>query len=206
VKIENQEKALQIVEEIVKAVKIPVSVKTRLGWSDSDLLLDFAKSLESAGCKCLMIHGRTTQQQYTGKADYEPIYKVKDLLNIPVLGNGDINSAQDAKDKLGNLDGLLVGRGTWGNPWMMKDVQNYFDTGKVTQTELTMAKKIPAIKKHCKLMVETKGEKRGVMEMRKFLLMYAKGFPGAKEMRKDLVMVETMKDVERVLKIMSTKK
>ena len=116
-----------------------------------------------------------------------------------MLGNGDICSAQDAKDKLGNLDGLLVGRGTWGNPWMMKDIQNYFDTGEVLKTELSMIEKIPDIQEHAKLMVKVKGEERGVMEMRKYLLMYVKGFPGAKEMRKDLVMVKTMRDVERVL-------
>ncbi len=199
VKIENQGKALEIVEAMSKAVKIPVSVKTRLGWNNAGGLLDFAKLLESAGCKCLMVHGRTTQEQYTGKADYEPIYKVKEELEIPVLGNGDVCSAQDAKDKLGNLDGLLVGRGTWGNPWVMKDIQNYFDTGEVLKTELSMIEKIPDIQEHAKLMVKVKGEERGVMEMRKYLLMYVKGFPGAKEMRKDLVMVKTMRDVERVL-------
>lgn len=198
-KIENQDTAFKIVEEMSKAVKIPVSVKTRLGWKDDSSLLDFAKSLESSGAKCLMIHGRTTQQQYTGEASYEPIYRVKEALSIPVLGNGDVCSASDAKAKLGNLDGLLVGRGTWGNPWVMKDIQHYFDTGKIRDTHLTLKKKIPTIHKHAELMIETKGEKRGVMEMRKYLLMYFRGFQGAKELRRQLVQVETLGDIQEVL-------
>lgn len=198
-RIENRDTALKIVEDVVKSVSIPVSVKTRLGWKDSKDLLDFAKSLESAGCRALMIHGRTTGQQYSGSADYEPIYAVKRELSIPVLGNGDIVSAATAKEKLGNLDGLLVARGTWGNPWVMKDVRKYFDTGVVSETSLSIREKIPTIVRHAQLMVEEKGEEKGIMEMRKFLLMYLKGFPGARDMRRNLVSVSTLTDVQSVL-------
>jgi nifR3 family TIM-barrel protein len=195
VKIENQCTAFKIVEEMSKAVKIPISCKVRLGWENSESLIPFAKNLQDNGCKCLMVHGRTTKQQYSGVADYEPIYEAKKALSIPVLGNGDITSAQVAKDKLGNLDGLLVGRGTWGNPWMMSDIQHFFDTGEVRETVLTMKEKIPVMLKHAELQVLHKGEQRGIMEMRKFLLHYFKGFPGAKDMRRNMVQVSTLEDI-----------
>ena len=161
VKIENQCTAFAIVEAMSKAVKIPVSCKVRLGWTNADMLTEFSKNLEDRGCKCLMVHGRTTKQAYTGEADYEPIYEVKKALSIPVLGNGDITSAAKAKEKLGNLDGLLVGRGTWGNPWVMKDIQHFFDTGEVKESDLSMKEKLPTIIKHCELNMAVKGEERG---------------------------------------------
>lgn len=191
--------ASEIIEAVVKAVKIPVSVKMRLGINDSRNLLSFAKMVEDSGAKLLTIHGRTAKQMYTGEADYEPIYAVKKVLKIPVVGNGDITNAEKFHEKLGNLDGLMVGRATVGNPWLMKAIEKSI-AGKTFRPPTTIKQRLPTILRHCRLNVATKGEEIGMREMRKYLAGYVKGEAGAKKLREKLVRVETYKKAEGLLR------
>ena len=197
--LKNPRLASEIIQATVEAVKIPVSVKMRLGIADTQGLQSFAKMVEDSGTKLLTIHGRTANQMYTGEADYEPIYKVKKILKIPVLGNGDVDSVEEFNKKLGNLDGLMIGRGAVSNPWLMREIEKSLQ-GKVSRTPKTLKAKLPTILKHAKLMVKMKGEARGMMEMRKFLANYVKGETGAKKLRSKLVRVETYAEVEKILK------
>ncbi len=200
--IRKPELAAELVHATKKAVQIPVSVKTRLGWETSDTLIPFCQALEAAGAEAFAIHGRTYHEKFTGKANWEPIYELKKHVKVPVIGNGDIGSAQDALDKIGNLDGVMVGRGTFGNPWVMKDVADALEkkaAGSPTVLSLSFADKIPFILEHCELAVRTKGEKRGMLEMRRHLASYVKGFDGASELRQKLVRVETITEVAEIL-------
>jgi tRNA-dihydrouridine synthase B len=204
--IKNPDLAAELVAATVNAVSIPVSVKTRLGWDTKETLIPFCTKLIEAGAAALAVHGRTFKGQFGGKADWEPIYELKRQVSVPVIGNGDIFSAADAVAKLGNLDGVMVGRGTIGNPWLMKEVCEAFEAmgnGKLKMENdasgmLTLKEKIPMILEHCRLAVKVKGEQRGMMEMRRHLAGYVKGFPGAAELRAKLVRVEKVCDVERI--------
>lgn len=214
--IRKPELAQELVHATKKAVSIPVSVKTRLGWETNETLIPFCQKLVEAGADALAIHGRTYHEKFSGQANWEPIYELKKHVDVPVLGNGDIWTAQDAVEKIGNLDGVMVGRGTFGNPWLMKDVADALQemknekcppagrTGIMKNLEATVdtmpfEEKIPFIIHHCELAVETKGERRGMMEMRKHLSSYIKGIEGAREMRTKLVRVESIKEVKDVL-------
>jgi len=200
--IKSPELAAELVHATVKAVSIPVSVKTRLGWNTSDTLIPFCTRLVEAGAQALAIHGRRFTDKFTGSADWEPIYALKKALpQVTILGNGDIQSAQDALDRLGNLDGVMVGRGTIGNPWLLKDICDALSTHDVhsTRDTLSFQQKIPFILEHCALAVKTKGERKGMLEMRTHLAHYVKGIEGAKELRARLVRVETLDDVRKIL-------
>lgn len=200
--IRKPELARALVEATKAAVSIPVSVKTRLGWDTIETLIPFCQNLVAAGADALAIHGRTYNQKYTGKANWDPIYELKRNVNVPVLGNGDITCSQDALDKLGNLDGVMVGRGTFGNPWLMGDIAQAFATGKPcapTVSTMNFSDKIPFILDHCELAVRVKGQKRGMLEMRRHLASYVKGIDGASDLRSQLVRVESVDEVARIL-------
>lgn len=211
--IRNPDLAKRLVEATKKAVSIPVSVKTRLGWDNAETLIPFCKGLIDAGADALAIHGRTYNGKFSGKADWGPIYELKNQVSVPVLGNGDINTANDAVEKLGNLDGVMVGRGTFGNPWLMQDIYQAFasiDEHSKSQIpnlkslistvdRLSFEEKIPLIIDHCKLAVEVKGLKRGMFEMRRHLASYVKGIDGASQLRNKLVRVESVEEVEAIL-------
>lgn len=205
--------AAELVAATVKAVNIPVSVKTRLGWDTHETLVPFCVAMEEAGAQAFSIHGRRYHDKFTGKANWEPIYELKKHVKVPVIGNGDIASAADALEKIGNLDGVMVGRGTFGNPWVMKDIADALTESRQlsadsyqqsaaaepTITRLSFEEKIPFILEHCELAVRIKGERRGMLEMRRHLSSYVKGFDGASDMRKKLVLVETLAEAEKVL-------
>ncbi len=197
--------AQDIVAAAKKAVKIPVSVKTRLGWDRVDTLINFCKGLEEAGADALSIHGRRYCDKFTGKADWTPIYELKKEVNIPVIGNGDIMSAQDAVDRIGNLDGVMVGRGTFGNPWLMPDIVHALRNKNILSTVSTMtfADKVPQILQHCELAVRIKGEERAMLEMRRHFSSYVKGFDGAKELRVKLLTVTKLEDAAKLLSTVS---
>lgn len=207
--IQKPELAAELVYATVKAVSIPVSVKTRLGWNTHETLIPFCTKLEEAGAKAFAIHGRRYHDKFSGKANWEPIYELKRNVKVPVIGNGDIASAQDALDKLGNLDGVMVGRGTFGNPWVMKDIADAFQAlseqrlaQKVlepTVKHMSFEDKIPFILEHCELAVKIKGERTGMLEMRRHLSSYIKGFDGAADMRSKLVRVETLAEAKAIL-------
>jgi len=188
----------ELVAAAKEAVSLPVSVKTRLGWETADSLIPFCQVLVQNGVDALAIHGRTYRQGFSDTADWEPIYRLKDVISVPVIGNGDIRTAQDASVRLGNLDGVMVGRGTWGNPWLMQDICSLLCHGcSVQDLPLrSFTEKIPVILQHCRLAVEHKGEQRGMMEMRKHLASYVRGMDGAKQLRAQLVRVETLQDAE----------
>lgn len=198
--LKNPELALKIVEATVKGTSLPVSVKTRIGIRELDLpwFIQFCKDLESAGASLITIHGRTAKQAYTGLANWEPIYEVKNNVGVPVIGNGDIQSAQDALDKIGNLDGVMVGRGTMGNPWLMREIAAAFH-GEEYNAPKTFAEKLPFILKHCELAVQTKGEVRGIKEMRKHFVSMLKGFRDASKYRAAVVHIETLEEARTVL-------
>jgi tRNA-dihydrouridine synthase B len=196
--LKNPELASEIIKACVKAVKIPISVKTRLGITDSLNLLSFAKMVEESGAQLLTIHGRTAKQMYSGEADFEPIYAVKKILKIPVIGNGDIDSADKFFAKIGNLDGLMIGRAAVMNPWIFREIENRL-ASRNSRTPKTLQAKLPTIFRHAKLMVRAKGEQRGMLEMRKFLANYVKGEAGAKKLRSKLVLVKTLKEAEKIL-------
>ncbi|MBM3231309.1 tRNA-dihydrouridine synthase [Candidatus Peregrinibacteria bacterium] len=218
--IRKPELARELVAATKKAVSIPVSVKTRLGWDTADTLIPFCEGLVEAGADALAIHGRTYGGKFSGAADWEPIYELKRRVKVPVIGNGDVSSAASALEKIGNLDGVMVGRGTFGNPWVMGDIEKSFrdrlkgrdpvtgiweiGNGELesvlvpTVKAISFSEKIPFILAHCELAVKVKGEKRGMLEMRRHLASYVKGFDGASDLRARLVRVEKMSDVEEV--------
>ena len=201
--IRNPDLAAELVHATKKEVSIPVSVKTRLGWDNAETLIPFCQRLVDAGADALAIHGRTYHQKFTGEADWSATYELKKSVSVPVLGNGDIFTAQDAVDKLGNLDGVMVGRGTFGNPWLMGDICEAFREGKAqkepTVCSISFEEKIPFILSHCELAVQVKGEKRGMLEMRRHLASYVKGIDGASNLRSQLVRVEKLDDVKAIL-------
>lgn len=200
--IKTPDLAFQIVETCASNTKLPVSVKTRLGWEDDSTLESFAKGLESAGAQMLTLHGRTTKQAFLGNANWEPIYKIKEKLNIPVTGNGDIRSGEDAKNKLKNLDGVMVGRATFGNPWLMGEVciaLGIAEPNEVIQKPEDFETLKKWMLKHCELSVDVHGQKKGMLDIRKHFATYIKGFPNASKYRSQLVQVETIEEVKEIL-------
>ncbi len=195
-------KLIKMTEEIVKATNLPVTVKTRLGWDSDDLVIeDLAERLQDTGIKALTIHGRTRAQLYRGNADWELIGKVKNnpRIHIPIIGNGDIDSPQKAKeafDKYG-VDGIMIGRATYGRPFIFKEIRHFLDHGEEMQP-LTLKEKVDLAKLHFTKSIEYKGAPRGVYEMRRHLISYFKGIPHFKEMRMKLV---TTDEPEAVLEL-----
>jgi tRNA-dihydrouridine synthase B len=198
--LKNPELASEIISAVANSVKIPTSVKMRLGISDDSNLESFAKMVEDSGAQLLTIHGRTAKQAYSGVADFAPIYRVKKILKIPVLGNGDIDSAEKFFAQLKNLDGLMIGRAAVANPWIFREIENRL-AGKISKTPTRLRGKISTILRHAKFLVATKGEKRGMLEMRKFSANYVRGEPGAKILRAKLVRVERLVELEKILKV-----
>lgn len=200
--IREPELAASLVAATKKAVTIPVSVKTRLGWDSKTTLIPFCKKLVEAGAEAFSIHGRRFCDKFTGQADWNPIYELKKEVNVPVIGNGDINTAQDALDKIGSLDGVMVGRGTFGNPWLLQDIMDAFKAREAkspTIASMTFQEKVPFILEHCELAVKLKGESRGMREMRRHLCGYVKGFDGASEMRASLMRTEKFDETKKIL-------
>lgn len=201
----NPKLAAELVAAATKAVSIPVSVKTRLGWDSGENLIPFCQGLVDAGAKAISIHGRRYCDKFTGSADWNPIYELKKALTVPVIGNGDVNSAETALQKIGNLDGVMVGRATFGNPWIMRDISEALKNGTSPSAPADdnrhsiFRERLPFILEHCELAVKMKGEKRGVLEMRRHLSSYIKGFDGAKELRMKVLALENLSEVQQML-------
>jgi nifR3 family TIM-barrel protein len=204
--IKNPNLAAEIVHALSKTVKIPISVKTRIGFSayKEEEFIKFIKILEQAGAKLITIHGRTTKQGFSGLANWDPIYLAKNTLKIPVIGNGDIHSAEEAKKRLKSpdgkitLDGLMIGRATFGNPWLLKEIFAKLHNKKAPQKK-SLAQKIPIIKKHLKLGIKNLGEHLGLLEMRKHLVSYIKDIQNASSFRQKLVQTKTLKETLSIL-------
>ena len=185
------DKMVEITRRVVEAVRLPVTVKTRLGWDeDSKIIVELAERLQDAGISALTIHGRTRSQMYTGQADWTLIGKVKEnpRMHIPVIGNGDINSPEKAKeafDRYG-VDGVMIGRATYGHPWIFREIRHYLDTGELLPP-MNVSDRVALAKRHLAKSLELKGEKAGILEMRRHLSCYFKGLPDFKETRLKLV-------------------
>ncbi|MEX2591081.1 MAG: tRNA dihydrouridine synthase DusB [Chitinophagales bacterium] len=184
-------KMVRLTEAVVKSTKLPVTVKTRLGWDDNSILIEeVAERLQDVGIKAISIHGRTRKQMYKGEANWEPIARVKDnpRLHIPVFGNGDVNSPEKAlemKNKYG-VDGIMIGRAAIGYPWIFREIKHFLDTGTHLAAP-TVEERVEAARKHLEMSLEWKGEKLGVLEMRRHYTNYFRGFPNIKPFRTKLV-------------------
>ena len=185
------DKMVAITKAVVEAVDKPVTVKTRLGWDEgSKIIVELAERLQDVGIQALTIHGRTRCQMYKGQADWTLIGAVKNnpRMHIPIIGNGDIDSPQKAKEAFERwgVDAIMVGRATFGHPWIFKEMRTYLDTGELMQ-EPSVSEKVALAKRHLALSLELKGEPRGIFEMRRHLSCYFKGLPDFKETRMRMV-------------------
>ncbi|MCQ2145843.1 MAG: tRNA dihydrouridine synthase DusB [Bacteroidales bacterium] len=189
--MKEPDKMVAITKAVVEAVNKPVTVKTRLGWDDdSKIIVELAERLQDVGIQALTIHGRTRQQMYTGEADWTLIGAVKNnpRMHIPIIGNGDITSPEKAKaafDRYG-VDAVMVGRATYGHPWIFREMRHYLDTGELLP-QMSVVERVELAKRHLARSLELKGEKVGVLEMRRHLSCYFKGLPDFKETRLKLV-------------------
>ncbi len=185
------DKMIDITKKVVDAVKLPVTVKTRLGWDEnSKIIVELSERLQDTGIQALTIHGRTRAQLYKGEADWTLIGEVKNnpRMKIPVIGNGDITSdiqAKEAFEKYG-VDGVMIGRATYGRPWIFKEVRHFLNTGEHMDA-LTVEEKVELAKRHLLKSVEVKGDRVGVLEMRRHLSAYFKSLPDFKAVRMKLV-------------------
>lgn len=184
-------KMIKLTEMIVKSTHLPVTVKTRLGWDEHTINIEeVAEKLQDVGIQALTIHGRTRKQMYKGEADWTLIGKIKSnpRIKIPIFGNGDIDTPQKAleyKEKY-NIDGIMIGRASIGHPWIFREVKHYFKTGQLLDPP-TVSERVDAAIQHLSKSIEWKGEKLGVVEMRRHYTNYFKGFPSIKEIRSRLV-------------------
>lgn len=204
----NQDTAFAIVEGLSKATKLPISVKTRLSFDGNQDLIEFAKWLENAGANLITIHGRTAKQAYTGRADFTNIYEMKKHLKIPVICNGDVINYDDGMEKVQNLDGFMIGRCSFGNPWtFISEKYSETQSGLIYKENFVEGKYQPNLSEvlesmlfHATELVKTKGERKGSLEIRKHLVQYLKNFPGVKDYRKRLVTVESLEDTQNIIR------
>ncbi|WP_108245937.1 tRNA dihydrouridine synthase DusB [Muricauda brasiliensis] len=190
---------VKLTEEIVKRTKLPVTVKTRLGWDNNSIkIVEVAERLQDVGIEAISIHGRTRVQMYKGEADWKPIAEVKNnqRMHIPVFGNGDVDTPEAAvkmRDDYG-LDGAMIGRASIGYPWFFKEVKHYFETGEHLAPP-TMLERVDAARRHLQMAIDWKGEKLGVFETRRHYTNYFKGIPHFKEYRMKMVTSDDAADV-----------
>lgn len=187
----------KMIEQLVASTSLPVTVKMRLGFFDATNFESTCKTFESAGIQMLAVHGRTTKQKYTGSADWEPIYRVKDQLSIPVLGNGDITTVTEAVERLGNLDGVMIGRGAIKNPRIFAQCRAAFD-GKPIPPDPGMDDQLDFFWRQAVRSVELKGEKFALLELRKHLAQFVRGMEGAAGFRDRLIRVETLEELQEI--------
>ena len=197
------DKMVDITRRVVEAVHTPVTVKTRLGWdNDSKIIVELAERLQDAGIAALTIHGRTRAQMYKGEADWSLIGAVKNnpRMHIPIIGNGDIKTPEDAKnafDRYG-VDAIMIGRASFGHPWIFSEIRHFLDTGEELPP-MSVADRVALAKDHLAKSIEIKGERRGVFEMRRHLACYFKGLENFKETRLKLVTLTDIDELNKTL-------
>jgi tRNA-dihydrouridine synthase B len=196
-------KMVSMTEAVIKATHLPVTVKTRLGWDDSTRnVQEVAERLQDIGVKALTIHGRTRVQMYKGAADWTLIGKIKEnqRIKIPIFGNGDVDTPEKAleyRDRYG-VDGIMIGRAAIGNPWIFNEIKHYFRHG-VRLAPPDMTERVRAVKKHLEFSIRWKGDRTGVLEMRRHYTNYFKGIPDFKQYRTRLVDVMEESEVNAIL-------
>ncbi len=201
--MQNVPLMVEMTRQIVEAVDTPVTVKTRLGWDEeSKNIEEIALRLQDVGIAALTIHGRTRAQMYKGEADWTLIGKVKNnpLINIPIIGNGDVDSGERARemfDRYG-VDGIMVGRATYGRPWIFRDIRHYLKTGEVLP-QPNVQERVEIALRHLTRSIEVKGERVGILELRRHLSNYFKGLPNFKETRLKLVTLNDPDELREVI-------
>ena len=195
--LKDPNKVYEIVSSVVKAVKVPVTVKIRSGWDENHInAVEIAKKCEAAGASAITIHARTRSQGYSGKADWNIIKQVKEAVKIPVIGNGDVTTCYLAKQMLEETkcDAVMIGRGVLGNPWLIKECIEYLETGK-EPIPVTIEEKINMMKKHYELLREDKNEKVALLEIRSHVIWYLKGLPDSKIMKDKICHCKTSEEI-----------
>jgi len=205
---------VRLTKAVVNSTSLPVTVKTRLGWDEQSINIEeVAERLQDVGISALTIHARTRSQMYKGHSDWSYIAKVKNnpRMHIPIFGNGDIDSPEKAleyRNKYG-IDGIMIGRAAIGYPWIFNEIKHYFATGELLSSP-TIADRVEAAKNHLLWSVEWKGERQGVVEMRRHYANYFKGIPNFKEHRHKLVTLdaseEVVKALDNVLEVLGDKR
>lgn len=199
--LKSPDKIYEIVKAVKESVPCPVTVKIRSGWDENSInCVEVAKICEKAGASAITLHARTRSQGYSGHSDWSLIKKVKESVNIPVIGNGDVTSCYEAKKMLleTGCDLVMIGRGLLGNPWLIKECNDYLNEGKLPK-KVTYEEKIEMMKRHLTGLVSEKGEKSAVLEIRTHFLYYLKGLEGSSEI-KNMICKET--SYENIIKIL----
>jgi nifR3 family TIM-barrel protein len=187
----------QIIESVVKAIKKPVTVKIRKGFDEEHInAVEMAHIAEESGAAAVAVHGRTREQYYSGKADWDIIRQVKEAVSIPVIGNGDILTAQDvtAMEEQTGCDGFMIARGAQGNPWIFSQILTFFETGEQKERP-TFSEVTDMLLRHARLQIEIKGEDTGIREIRKHAAWYTAGYPNSAKLRGRINEVESYEDL-----------
>ena len=195
--MKNPKLVEEIVTALVKAINKPVTIKIRKGFNDENVnAVEIAKIAESCGVAAIAVHGRTREQYYSGKADWDIIKAVKEAVKIPVIGNGDVTDALSAKALLDHTgcDGVMIGRGAQGNPWIFREITTYLETGVIPERPTPEQVK-ETVLRHARLQLQYKGEYTGVREMRKHLAWYTVGYPNSARFRQMINSVESMEEL-----------
>lgn len=199
--LKNPDKIKEIVSAVVKAVSVPVTVKIRSGWDANSVnAVEVAKVIEEAGASAITVHGRTRAQGYSGNADWNIIKQVKEMVSIPVIGNGDVTSAEKAKEMLDftGCDAVMIGRGVLGNPWLIKECVSYLESG-IIPPKPSAREKIEMLKRHYQLLVDSTSEKNAILEIRTHALWYIKGMPKSAYIKNEICKTKNSEDLFKIL-------
>ena len=199
--LKDPDKVYEIVKAVVESVPIPVTVKIRSGWDFNSInAKEIALKCEEAGASAIAVHARTRSQGYSGKADWNIIKEVKETVKIPVIGNGDIFTCYDAKRMIDetNCDFVMIGRGSLGNPWLIKECVDYLEKG-IEPKEVSFSEKIDMIKKHLDLLRKTKNDKLALLEIRTHIAYYLKGLKNSSEVKNMIFKTKTFEEIDEIL-------
>ena len=199
--LQDIEKAGKIIEVVVKNSTKPVTLKIRLGWDKEHIVAtEIAKIAEEIGISAIIVHGRTREEYYSGKSNLDEIRKVKEAVNIPVIGNGDVKDEETAKEMFEQtgVDGIMIGRATIGNPWIFQKIKHFLETGEKLP-DVSLEERLKIIKEHFLLELKEKGEYTGIREFRKHLAYYTKGLPNSSEFRSKINELESKNEVLKSL-------